>query len=262
MTASDGQRVTGNGQQQPCDNSHVRRSLPILIGIVVLLTLAAVITYALAFRDTATPVDPTDLTVAGAGTLPGDPGVYRYATTGFEENDALAGARHDYPVETYLTIGAGACGTTARWDALAERWVEWDHCGPGVAVTGTRGYHEWFGVPDLEHEACPEPLPMVPAATVTVACVTGDTTETYTVTPLGAEDLVIAGETVTTDHVRIASVLTGGTTGASEVELWVLPDTVLVVKTTVGRHTTSPSRIGDVHYDEVYTLVLASLMPG
>jgi hypothetical protein len=41
-----------------------------------------------------------------------------------------------------------------------------------------------------------------------------------------------------------------------------LPGTVLVVKTTVERHTTSPSRIGDVHYDEVYTLVLASVTPG
>jgi len=238
------------------------RRLWLIVGIVGVLVVAAVATYVLAFRDTATPVDPTDLTVVGAGSLPGDPGVYRYDTTGFEEVDAMAGARHEYPPETYLTIGAGPCGPMARWDALAERWVEWDHCGADFAITGTRGYHEWFGVPDLEHESCPEPLPLVPAAAVTVACVTGDTTETYTVTPLGSADLVVEGEAIATDHVRITSVLTGDTTGESVVEVWVLPDTVLVVKTTVERHTTSPSRIGDVHYDEVYSLVLVSVTPG
>ncbi|MBI5158111.1 MAG: hypothetical protein HZA58_08910 [Acidimicrobiia bacterium] len=238
------------------------RRLWLIVGIVGALAVAAVITYLLALRDTATPVDPTDLTVVEAGSAPGDPGVYRYATTGFEEVDALAGARHDYPTETYLTIGAGPCGTMARWDALVERWVEWDHCGPAFAVTGTRGYHEWFGVPDLEHESCPEPLPLVPDAAVSVAGVTGDTTETYTITPLGAEDLVEAGATVTTDHVRVSSVLSGATSGAANVEVWVLPGTVLVVRTTVDRHTTSPSRIGDVHYDEIYTLMLVSLTPG
>jgi hypothetical protein len=55
--------------------------------------------------------------------------------------------------------------------------------------------------------------------------------------------------------------LTGGSTGSSQVDLWVLPDTVIVVKTVVERHTTTPSRVGDVHYDEIYTLVLASLEP-
>ncbi len=234
------------------------RRVWLLIAILVLLAGAALATYLLAFRDTATPVDPTDLTATTAGSAAT---VYVYDTIGFEEVDALSGARHDYPEQTYLTITEGPCGPIARWDALAERWVEWEHCGPEHAITATRGYHEWFGVPDLEEEVCPEPLPLFPAAVTVVACVTGDTTETYTITPMGPTTLVVAGSEVMTEHVRVESELSGGTTGSSQVELWVIAESVLVVKTVVERHTTSPSRIGDVHYDEEYTLVLASLEP-
>ena len=40
-----------------------------------------------------------------------------------------------------------------------------------------------------------------------------------------------------------------------------LPGSVLVVSTTVERHTVTPSRVGDVHYDEEYTLRLMSMEP-
>ena len=231
----------------------------LFFGTIVVLGAAAVITYVLVFRDTATPVDPTDLTATTSGSAAA--AIYIYDTTGYEAVDALSGARHDYPAQTYLTISDGPCGPIARWDALAERWVDWEHCGPNHAITASHGYHEWFGVPNLEDEVCPEPMPLVPEATFVVACVTGDTTETYTLTPLGREAVVIGGSEVSSDHVHITSELTGGSTGSSQVDLWVLPDTVIVVKTVVERHTTTPSRVGDVHYDEIYTLVLASLEP-
>lgn len=225
------------------------RRVLIVAGIVVVAALVALVVYLLAFRDTATPVDPTDLRGAE---------VYPYLTTGYEEIDALSGARHDYPALTYLLVTDGSCGPVVRWEALAERWVEWEHCGPDDAATGTRSYHEWFGVPDLEVEVCPEPMPLVPSDVVTVACVTGDTTETYTITPMGSKAILLGGEEVVVDHVVVTSVLTGGTTGGSRVDLWVLPGTVLVVRTEVDRHTVSPSRVGDVRYDEVYTLVMES----
>ena len=234
------------------------RRLLLVGGIVVLVGVVAVIAYVLALRDTATPVDPTDLT---ATTSAAETAIYVYDTTGYEAVDALSGARHEYPAQTYLTITEGPCGPIARWDALEERWVEWEHCGPHRAITATHGYHEWFGVPDLEDEVCPEPMPLIPNGTVVVACVTGDTTETYTITLIGREPIAIGGSDVSADHVRIDSVLSGGSTGSSQVDLWVLADSVIVVKTVVERHTTTPSRVGDVHYDELYTLVLASLEP-
>jgi hypothetical protein len=238
----------------------MRRAL-IVIGALGLLVLGGWVTYLLAFRDTATPVDRADLTVATSGSAPGDPGVYVYGSSGYEAIDALTGARHDYPAETYLTITDGPCGPAVRWDALAERWISWDHCGPDLAVTRMQGLHQWFGVPDLEDEVCSNPLPLVPAAESTVACVAGATTETYRVTPLGPEPVLIGGEEVIADHVRIISELSGGSTGSSEADLWVYPGTVLVVKTTVERHTVTPSRVGDVHYDEEYTLLLKSMEP-
>lgn len=237
------------------------RRVLIVIGAVGLLMVVGLVVYALAFRDTATPVDRADLTVAASGSAPGDPGVYVYETTGYETIDALSGARHDYPAETFLTISSGPCGPVSRWDALGERWISWAHCASFGAITGTLNFHEWFGIPDLEEETCSPPLPLVPAAEVVIACVTDDTTETYTVTSLGEVIMMVSGASVITEHVRVTSRLTGGSTGTSTAELWVLPGSVLVVSTTVERHTVTPSRVGDVHYDEEYTLRLMSMEP-
>lgn len=231
--------------------------------VVVAIVLAGLLAAGLgllawSLRNTTTPVTVTTAGVAGD---PGDPGVYAYATDGFEEVDALAGARHDYPEITYLTISTGPCGPLVRWDALAERWVEWEHCGPGGAITRTTSYHQWFGIPDLEVEECTPPAPLVPGTEITTVCVAGDRTETYTRTPLGRETIQVAGNEVEVDRVRIVSTVTGSTTGSTTTDIWVYPGTVLVVQITVEAITTTPSAVGDVHHTERYTAVLTALTP-
>jgi hypothetical protein len=238
------------------------RRILITIGFLTVLLAAAAIAYILFLSNTATPVDRSSVSAAVVGSEPGDPGVYVYETIGHETVDALAGGRHEYPAETYLTVAVGECGPVVRWSALNERWDEWEHCGPGGAITRSRSYHDWFGVPNLDEQACAQPMPLVPAAAVTVACTTADITETYEVTPMGQETITIGGVAVTTDRVRVVSELTGATTGDSTVDMWVLPDTVLVVKLVVVRHNTTATSIGAVNYEEAYTLVLASLDPG
>ena len=243
-----------------CHTARVRRYL-IACGMATMLFTIGVIAWFFFFSNTATPIDPAGLTVPDGGGEPGDPGVYRYTTEGFEEIDALAGARHDYPAESFLTITAGECGPRVRWDVLAERWVEWHHCGPGAAITHTLTFHKWFGVDDLEDEECDPALPLAPTAATTVSCAAGDTIETYRIEPRGAESLTVGGVAVTVDRFEVTSELTGGTTGWSRVELWVLPGTVLVVRAEAERQTVSASPIGDVAYTEVYRLELASLQP-
>ena len=126
---------------------HLSRRLMIGAAALVLVGLAGFAAWRLAFRDTTTPVSaeevvqeagerttstvpttappttatpttgttaapattatPVDGTGFDVGTAPGDPGLYVYATLGFEEIDALGGARHDYPSETFITIQPG-----------------------------------------------------------------------------------------------------------------------------------------------------------
>lgn len=217
--------------------------------------------YLVAFRDTSTPVDRADITAPTVVAAPGGPGVYQYETTGYESVDALSGARHDYPATTYLVITDGACGPVARWEALRERWMTWEHCGPDRAITRSEGYHEWFGVADHEDERCDPALPLVPEEAVTVTCDSGTTTETYRVTPLGAETLTIGGAAVEVDRVLFESEVFGSSTGTSRAEVWVLRGTVLVVRTEVVRTITTPTGVGDVHYEESYTLQVTSVIP-
>ena len=75
---------------------------------------------------------------------------------GFEEIDALGGARHDYPTETFLTVQPGGCGTISRWTALAERWDSQELCAgsDGMVVASYDSFHQWFGRADLQQFSC------------------------------------------------------------------------------------------------------------
>ncbi len=221
----------------------------------------------LMFRDTTTPVgaDVVERQFDGeVGSLPGEPGVYRYLTTGFEEVDALSGGRHEYPAETFMTITLSECGPVVRWDALAERWIDWEHCGSNLAVTMSSTYHEWFGIPDLEEETCVEPRPIAGAAggLTTTICDTQGTLETYETTIVGQEVLEVGGVPIETTHLRRTSSLTEGSTGTAVVEVWRVSGTALIVRMEVSRSSVTPSPIGDVTYVEEFTLDLIGLPPG
>ncbi len=217
-------------------------------------------------RDTVTPVDTAAVEGAFAGEVgmsPGDPGVYRYATTGFEEIDALAGARHDYPAETFMTIEDGPCGPVVRWDALEERWIDWEHCGSALAVTTSQSFHQWFGVPDLETESCGAGRPISGAigSAVTTTCDAGGEIETYDSEVVALESMEIAGVTLETVHLRRTSELSGESSGSAVVDVWRLIDSPLIVRMEVSRHSSTPSPVGAVNYEEEFTLLLVSSQP-
>ena len=84
-------------------------------------------------RDVATPASVSDALAAyrqhgDGGSSPIPPGVYVYATDGFEQTDALRGATHKYPGTSTITVTGAPCGVRLRWDVLEGRSTTWIAC--------------------------------------------------------------------------------------------------------------------------------------
>ena len=234
-----------------------------ILGSLGVVVAAGAIAWLVFLRDTTTPVTAADLGFTGTvGDAPGEPGIYVYETTGFEEVDALGGARHDYPSDTYLVISEGSCGPVVRWHAIAERWDESEHCGPDLGVTSFTGYHEWFHIPDRATSTCSGAIfPPAGQTTWTNVCPSNGSTSTDVATVVGMETLDVGGESVATLHIRIVGTTTGSTVGNTITDVWRLPGTPLVVRKQVDDASANASRIGDIHYVEQVTLQLRSLVP-
>jgi len=242
----------------------------LVAGAVMLALAAAAGTVLFLFRDRATPVelDDVDATLVTGGGQPGDYGLYEYATTGYETTDALGGSRHDYPGRTYLTIQPGGCGTLVRWEALQQRWDEWDYC-PDGRLAGRRNYHEWFTIGNLEVWACSPPIPgsgevgeaWTGACTRAVGTNVEAGADNTRYEVVGYETLIVGGEEVETLHLRTTAAGTGGSESADTTDVWVLPGTRLIVRQAAVGSSVSQSRIGPVHYYEEYEIALVSLYP-
>ena len=247
-------------------SSRVRRRWPIVVaavaGGVVIIGVAII----LAFRDRATPVTEEQvaatLAVASGTGEPGEPGLYTYATTGFETTDALGGARHDLPSETFLAIRPGGCGWLVRWEALEQRWDEWEICADG-GLAGWVSFHEWYGVSNTDDWICSEPIPLSGEAgdRFTGVCSTATSDETRVHEVIGLETVAVGGDRVETRHVRVTASSTGKTRGEATTDLWLLPGTPLVVRRVVVHRSETDSPIGAVEYDEEYEVVLTSMEP-
>jgi hypothetical protein len=238
------------------------------LGLAVVVAAGVVL---FAFQDLATSIDEDEvgLTVVTGGGAPGDFGLYRYTTSGYESTDALAGSRHDYPATTYLTIQPGGCGQLVRWRGLEQRYEEWDYC-PDGTMKGFTSFHEWFRVANTDVWECPQPAAVQgePGATWEGEChrVPGEETSAATKVlsyeVLGLETVTVGDEAVETLHVRVHGLESGGTRGSSLSDIWFLPETNLPVRWVEGRDGVSDSRIGEVGYSEHFEATLVSLRPG
>jgi hypothetical protein len=191
---------------------------------------------------------------------------YVYETVGFEEVDALTGARHDYPAATFLTIQSGGCGRILRWQAIDERWTSWDVCdSERLAIAGFDSFHEWFGIGDLQEYECADPATLLPPSVETTewtfACTTGDRTEEITGEVIGVEVLDIGDRQIETLHVRFTAALSGESDGGRITDRWFTPDDALMVKEVGMTASASSSAIGTVNYTEEYEIVLQALDP-
>ncbi len=235
-----------------------------VIGLVVISI--AVATKWWGFRNTTTHIGSEEIHnqfEGDVGSSPGDPGIYRYRTNGFEQVDVLSGARHKSPNETFMTITAGDCGPVVRWVPLSERWTDWEHCTPDLAVAVSSSYHDWFGIPDLEIESCVEPRPITGAAgeVTTTVCESDRSLETYETTIMGSEVRDVAGVSIETTYMRRVSLLSEGSQGTAQVDVWRVSGTALIVRMEVLRSSVTPSAVGDVTYTEEFVLELLGLTP-
>lgn len=194
------------------------------------------------------------------------PGVYRYATVGGEEIDALSKPSRLYPTETAIVVTNYGCGVRVQWRPLQERTEWWEMCirDGGIVVASYGGTHEFFGNRDERTLMCPASTWLVPPPAGPVrqisACegsgIRHDRETTWEV----AATRTLEGEQVP----GIGSIMeftTSGDARGTSVRRLVLTSRGLPLSwsdTVVGQ---SDSVIGTVTHNESFTLTLVSLRP-
>src|SRR5262249_45502230 len=142
-------------------------------------------------RDTAEPVTVGEAvtsfrteTERTPGTLPVAPGVYVYATNGYEKTDALTGVTHRYPRRSTITVTAADCGMHLTWPVLKGGSTEWPLCvtDAGGKLRTQDGRHTFFGRTETTTYACENtpilPFPVSLKRSWPVSCSTDDAHET------------------------------------------------------------------------------------
>jgi hypothetical protein len=196
------------------------------------------------------------------------PGVYRYATEGHEEVDALGGARHDYPATTTVTYTRKGCGTEERWQPLQGRVGAAVHCtGPsGSLLRSTYQEREFFGQSQAKSYRCDpgvllRPRDPRPGQTWQGRCDSGDSTIALTGRVVALEEIEVGGTAVPVVRVRLEGILTGSTRGRSDREVWLARADGLMVQAVASTDTDADTPGGTVRYRESYRLRLQSLQP-
>ena len=224
----------------------------------------------------APSVLPTKTTVAGphpsatTAAGPRDPefGVYVYATTGYEETDALSGQRHDYPSRTTMTISPHGCGSIWRWQPLDERWEESEGCrrASGVVLNRVSIYHEFFRQGIREDFHCGDDAlvwPAVPHA--------GDrwgfrwdssgTRIDMVVSVIGFETRTVGPDRIRAVHIRYDATLSGENEGRQLQDRWLDASSGLALRIVSSIDARATTPVGKAAYSERYTIDLISTTP-
>jgi len=231
---------------------------------------AAAGAWLLATRENTTPASIDDALAryraqAEAADTPIPPGVYVYATTGSESISALGGRKHAYPQRSTITVTGGGCGMTLRWDVLEHRSNVYEICDDGRRLGAWTETHRFVGQDDVTKWRCEAaawlPGSADPGASSRVSCTSSDSAQSGTTTVVGEEQLRVGTADVDVVHLRIDTLESGGARGPTVEQRWLERDTGLPVRVDYRVSTRNPSPIGDVRFDERYTLRLVSLAP-
>ncbi|MGB0114251.1 MAG: hypothetical protein WBP59_13595 [Ilumatobacteraceae bacterium] len=196
-----------------------------------------------------------------------DDGVYDYAATGQEQVDVLTGATHVYPAETAVVVEPFGCGSRLTWMPFVERTEGWDTCvrDGGIALVSYTATHEFFNSHEVRHLVCTEPAWIVPPpdapTTMTATCEGDGLSEVRTTTVVGTSTVTVGGVDVATIELDVAVETSGTTTGASTRHLVVDARSGLPINWSDTVANTTPTPVGDAHYDESFTLTVMSLSP-
>lgn len=220
-------------------------------------------------RFRALPPSARTLPRALRGHAP-EPGVYVYATRGFEVSHVLGTRRHPYPRRTTITVSVTPHGCLrTRWDVLATR-----HDATLACLRGDRAWrtiaqseeHEFAGHVDRRAYVCTPfstsgPARLTAGARWHSRCAIEGTTTVDDGTVIGPRTLTLDGARTGTILLDTTTRVSGETTGAGTAFAWVLPDTRLIVRRTIANASTTSTIVGAVRYEERATLVLTTAQP-
>lgn len=197
------------------------------------------------------------------------PGVYRYATAGFEHVGGTFSARHDYPRTSSVTVTKASCGVQERWNVLAERRSTVETCVDPrrTRVASVADYHEFFGQPRDDDFTCnggsaPRAGLLTAGLTWTARCRSdnGDSLEIRATVPeLG--EIEVAQEAVPAVRVRLTSVLRGSVRGGNVVDSWLRRSDGLLLRRRQRVDTEIDTPLGEAPYRERVQIELRSLDP-
>lgn len=240
-----------------------------VLGAATVVAAATTVWY-LTTRENTTPASIGDALAryrqqAEAAGTPIPPGVYVYTTSGSERISALGGRRHVYPARSTITVTSGGCGMKLRWDVLQHRDNVYEVCDDGHRLAGWTEAHRFVGRDDVTDWRCTAtawlPEDIEAGSISPFRCSSGDTKQSGDVTVVGEETLRVGTDDIDVVHLRIAARETGGARGPTLEQRWLERETGLPVRVVYDVTTLNPSPIGDVRFDESYTLHLTSLQP-
>ena len=177
---------------------------------------------------------------------------YAYATSGFEEVDALGGARHAYPTTTRITVRPTRCGRQLVWRPLRDRSTAYELC--GGRLRSIEEVHKFFGRGERTSYRCAASS----ALRVGWRCRFGDTMEVASGDVVGVER--IGGTDAV--HVRLETRLSGGVEGTGTRDFWLRRADGFPVRLAATNVSSTASVIGRVHYRERYRLDLRNAAAG
>jgi hypothetical protein len=252
----------------------VRRAGLIAAGVLGVVALAGVGAWLALFRDTAEPVTVaeaitsfrTDTETIPEAATPIPPGVYVYATSGYEMTDALTGVTHRYPSRSTITVAAAECGMSLTWRVLKGRSTEWTFC---VAddewdLRSQDERHTFFGNTERTTYVCEStPIrPLDPSLTSwPVSCATGEARESGVARVVSGGTLRVGDSLFPVRHVRKTTTFSGEIRGSARYDFWFHGRLGVPVRLAMVSRTTNDSPVGDVHYEEDVVLMLRSPRP-
>jgi hypothetical protein len=163
----------------------------------------------------------------------------------------------------------GGCLWKSEFDIAKENESTRTLCSePGrLSLLEDKRQVTYFGQTETEDPRCHPPfvfhdVKQTPGSTTSGVCDSGDTHIDVQGTYLGHEPITIGATAIDAVRLRFHGTLTGRATGSADDQLWVVPQTGLVLRWERTADATGDALFGaKVHYHEHATFVLESLTP-
>lgn len=238
-------------------------------GYLVVTSRANVVTVDRALEDFRALGTADTATTDTGGAAPESP-VYLYASSGYESVD-IPGGRREMPEQTPVTVQHTPAGYSAQVRPYEEHVDLFEYSQVGDAL----GYDRWYiertfaGQRASQDYRCPESDPThVQAApvgrTAHMLCTWEDRARTEGTIRLAAyEDVVLGDGTAiaSAPHLVIENTTSGEVTGSTHLEVWLHPDTGLILREIRDIQSSTTSPFGRVDYREETRFELTSLTP-